>query len=342
MLRNWFVLSLATILLVGCGSSSKTDEAETNETDAETKADSDQASTRLKLPEGLDQEMVEAYNSVQAEPSGRELTMLASISQAVASGLAQRQDDRADDFFLQTDELIQQAIAAGMEVPPQAMASVSYNAASVHLIRGNTEEATKRLQKAVESGFKVADLQRDTRMAKLLETEGFNAKLTKWVAVAQEKIRAHAMEDLANGETFPFEFDLKDINGEPVSVAQHKGKVLIVDVWGTWCGPCLAELPSFIKLQEQYGPKGLQIIGLNYERGPDEKQNRQLVQKVVDQVGINYPCALGTETVQGQIPDFGGFPTTLFIDRSGKVRMKAVGLHEYEYLEAIVKTLLEE
>ena len=342
MLRNWFVLSAATILLVGCDSSPKTDEAETNAPDIETEAGDDQASTLLTLPDGLDQEMVEAYKSMQGNPGGRELLTLAQISQVVGSGLAQRQDDRADDFFLQTDKLIQQAIAAGMEVPGQALASVSYNAASVYLIRGNTEEATERLQKAIESGFKVADLQRDTRMAKLLETDGFDAMLAKWVATAEEKVRAHAMEDLANGKTFPFEFDLKDINGEPVSVQQHNGKVMIVDVWGTWCGPCMAELPSFIKLQEQYGPKGLQIIGLNYERGQDEKQNRQLVQKVIDQVGINYPCALGTDTVQGQIPDFGGFPTTLFIDRSGKVRMKAVGLHEYEYLEAIVKTLLEE
>ncbi len=341
MLRNWFVLSVTTIVLVGCNSKPSTDDAEADDTNAETVAD-DQASTRLKLPDGLDQEMVDAYNSVSGEPSGRELTMLASISQVVASGLVQQQDDRADDFFLQTDQLIQQAVAAGMEVPPQAMASVSYNAASVHLIRGNTEEATKRLQKAVESGFKVADLQRDTRMTKLLETDGFDAKLAKWEAVAQEKVRAHAIEDLANGETFPFDFELKGINGDPISVQQHKGKVLIVDVWGTWCGPCMAELPSFIKLQEQYGPKGLQIIGLNYERGQNEKQNQQLVQKVVTQTGINYPCALGTEQIQQQIPDFGSFPTTLIIDRSGKVRLKAVGLHEYEYLEAIVKTLLEE
>ena len=147
---------------------------------------------------------------------------------------------------------------------------------------------------------------------------------------------------LNSGKTFPFDFALTDLSGQNISLTGYQGKVLIVDIWGTWCGPCKMEIPSFIKLQTEYGPQGFQMVGLNYEREKDEAANKDAVTKYMQENGMNYPCAMGTEEIRQQVPDFIGFPTTLFIDRTGKVRGKVVGTHAYSFLEAMVKTLLAE
>jgi hypothetical protein len=84
------------------------------------------------------------------------------------------------------------------------------------------------------------------------------------------------------------------------------------------------------------------MVGLNYERTENEAEAKDLVTKFMQENGMNYPCAMGTKDIQAQVPDFQGFPTTMFIDRAGKVRAKVVGSHDYAFLEAIVKILLAE
>ena len=142
---------------------------------------------------------------------------------------------------------------------------------------------------------------------------------------------------------FTFDFSVTDVTGKSISLSELQGKVVIVDIWGTWCPPCRMEIPSFVKLQQIYGSQGLQIIGLNYEEpsAPEEVQ-RQTVVDLIEELGINYPCALGTESIQAQIPSFEGYPTTIFIDKTGKVRAKVVGMHSFSELESQVKELLAE
>ncbi|MEL6105725.1 MAG: TlpA disulfide reductase family protein [Planctomycetota bacterium] len=297
----------------------------------------------LALPEGTDDQLAKMYKTFAGSEDPDAIARMAQMSGYLGNELAQTNDETAYDFMLQAAELIRKAKASGMEIPEQFIAEFTYNEARAFAFKGETDKATASLQQAVEGGFTDADFIRgDEDLVSLRDNEAFESNLEKWLATAAEKIIQHAKEELANGESFPFEFALQDIDGGDQSVDQYKGKVLIVDVWGTWCPPCRAEIPSFVKLQETYGEDGFQMIGLNYERGGSDEANAKLVKEFAEANGINYPCALGTSEVQQQIPDFGGFPTTLFIDRTGKVRMKAVGLHEYSYLEAIVKTLLEE
>jgi thiol-disulfide isomerase/thioredoxin len=101
------------------------------------------------------------------------------------------------------------------------------------------------------------------------------------------------------------------------------------------------EIPHFVKLKEKYGDD-LAIVGINYEDGDDEEKIKSTISQFAQDLNINYPCLLGDEATQAQVPDFGGFPTTLFIDRTGRVRLKALGLHPYEKLEAFVQELMAE
>lgn len=225
---------------------------------------------------------------------------------------------------------------------PRLLATVFYNEACALSVAGKVEEALAALDEAVTYGFKDFKLLSDDEdLENLRSAPDFNARVEKWRATAAERAAQHAAEKLAEFKSFPFDFQITDLEGKPHSLADYKGKVVVVDIWGTWCPPCRAEIPSFIKLQQQYGEQGFQMIGLNYE-GEISDEVAEKVKQFIQEHGINYPCALASEEIRDQVPDFEGYPTTLFIDRQGKVRLKLVGLHEYEDLEAVVLALLAE
>jgi thiol-disulfide isomerase/thioredoxin len=158
-----------------------------------------------------------------------------------------------------------------------------------------------------------------------------------YVSVTEEVSRL-----LKENESFEFDFDLQDVNGQRLSKADFAGKVLIVDIWGTWCPPCRTEVPLFQALQLKYGEQGLQVVGMNDERTDDDANAARLVRSFCRTQGVDYPCALITQQIKEQVPEFGGFPTTLFIDHTGKVRLKLVGAYDMPVLKTIVESLLKE
>ena len=204
------------------------------------------------------------------------------------------------------------------------------------------DQAFAALKEAFDAGFDRVDLlDEDEELASLRKSPRL-AELKKGAevkAIAADSARGKT--DLAKGETFPFDFKLPGLDDKELKLAELKGKVVIVDVWGTWCPPCREEIPSFIALYKRFHDKGLEIVGLNYER-VEPKDVKKTIQSYLEANKVPYPCLIGDEPTQEQIPDFQGFPTTLFLDRAGKVRLKVVGLHSPAYLEAIVTTLLEE
>ncbi|MFM8224171.1 MAG: TlpA family protein disulfide reductase, partial [Planctomycetaceae bacterium] len=174
---------------------------------------------------------------------------------------------------------------------------------------------------------------------KLPEYEGFEKEVAEMIKVAAKK---EIDGLLAKNTPFDFNFELDDIGGNKISKATYAGKVMIVDIWGTWCPPCRAEIPHFVELDKKYREKGLQIVGLNREQTEDADEAKALITKFNESQGVTYPCALITEEIMGQVPEFQGFPTTLFIDRKGTVRLKVVGARGPEFLEGVVEALLAE
>ena len=143
-------------------------------------------------------------------------------------------------------------------------------------------------------------------------------------------------------EPFDFDFDLQDVEGNRLAKADFAGKVLIVDIWGTWCGPCTMEIPHFVKLKREYADRGLAIVGLNDEQIGNKAKAAEKVREFCRTEGVNYPCGLITERIKRQVPDFTGYPTTLFFDRQGRVRLKLPGACTEPYLRAAVEALLKE
>ncbi len=289
----------------------------------------------------VEQQLAEKPADVEAR------AMRAWILNLVGSELARGDKrDKGLEVFGVALEQAQALVASESSLPDdisQALSAVYYNGACAQSLGGKPEDAKTTLAKAVELGFSDLNaIKSDEDLAAVRALAGFDQQLEAWTALMQEALAKQAREVLATGESFPFDFAVTDLAGQNISLTGYQGKVLITDIWGTWCPPCRAEIPSFVKLQTEYGPQGLQIVGLNYENNPDEAATKEGVQKFMQDNGMNYPCALGTEEIQRQVPNFEGYPTTLFIDRTGKVRAKVVGSHDYAFLEAIVKILLEE
>lgn len=132
------------------------------------------------------------------------------------------------------------------------------------------------------------------------------------------------------------EFTLPDLSGKQVSVSEFKGKVLILDFWATWCPPCREEIPGFVDLYGRYRDKGLAMVGISLDDGP------QVVKEFVGQYKINYPVLMGNEAVTRAFGGIRGIPTTFVIGKKGKVHKKYVGFQTGEVFENDIKALLED
>jgi len=117
------------------------------------------------------------------------------------------------------------------------------------------------------------------------------------------------------------DFSLKDANGQTVKLSDYKGKVILLDFWATWCGPCKIEIPWFIEFEQTYKDKGFSVIGVSMD-----EEGWTVVKPYIQQRKVNYRVLLGTEQV-GQL--YGGvdsLPTTYLIDRSGRIAAVHIGL----------------
>lgn len=133
------------------------------------------------------------------------------------------------------------------------------------------------------------------------------------------------------------DFTLKDMDGKSVSLSDYRGKVVFVNFWATWCPPCRAEIPDFVKLVDKYGKEGFVILGVSVDKEADVKK----IPKFSKDFKINYPVMWDSNYKVAQ--DYGGIgsiPTTFVIDRSGRAVGKVVGARSYKEFEKIIKKVL--
>jgi thiol-disulfide isomerase/thioredoxin len=131
------------------------------------------------------------------------------------------------------------------------------------------------------------------------------------------------------------DFKVKDLDGKELSLEAVKGKVVLLNFWATWCGPCRAEIPSLIELQTRYKDR-LQIIGMVVD---DEDENA--IREVVKDESINYPVALTTLPVRLAYDGVTALPTVFIINPEGRVVQKHVGLFNPALYETEVRALLD-
>ena len=117
------------------------------------------------------------------------------------------------------------------------------------------------------------------------------------------------------------EFETKTLDGDDTSLADYRGQVVLLNVWATWCDPCVRELPELVRLHEQLAGKGFTVIGLN----TDVRSKLSAVRAMVVRNRLPFPVWLDFESRSQVAFELRGYPTTFLIDRQGKVRWKREG-----------------
>jgi len=140
----------------------------------------------------------------------------------------------------------------------------------------------------------------------------------------------------ANAKPANFNFTLKDVNNKDVKLTDLKGKVVLLDFWATWCGPCKLEIPWFIEFQNKYGAQGLQVVGVSVDDTLDK------LKPYVRDMKMNYLVlqGLGHDDMQDAFGPMWGIPVTVVISRDGKVCAKHTGLSGKDSFEKEIKGLL--
>ena len=116
-------------------------------------------------------------------------------------------------------------------------------------------------------------------------------------------------------------FSLKDVNGDKVQLSDYKGKVVLLDFWATWCGPCKVEIPWFMEFEQQYKNKGFAVLGVSMD-----DDGWSVVKPYIQQLKVNYRIMLGNDEVGEKYGGVDSLPTTFLIDRQGRIASQHVGL----------------
>src|SRR5512137_1713082 len=129
-------------------------------------------------------------------------------------------------------------------------------------------------------------------------------------------------------------FQLPTFDGKPVSPADSRGKVVLLNFWATWCGPCRAEIPDLVELQARYKDR-LQIIGLVVD-----DDDLDAIHDFVKEFRINYPVAVASVDVRTHYGGIPALPTSFLLDSQGRVVQKHVGLRDPALYETEIRALL--
>ena len=131
--------------------------------------------------------------------------------------------------------------------------------------------------------------------------------------------------------------EMKHLDGSTSKVADFKGKVLLLNMWATWCGPCRGEMPSLVKMQDEHRDKGFEIIGLN----TDDGDTKEMVEEFAQEMKLNYTLVWADTAMQNgllKISNFNGIPQSFVIDRDGNLRgvFRGGGKAEVKLMEELV------
>jgi thiol-disulfide isomerase/thioredoxin len=140
------------------------------------------------------------------------------------------------------------------------------------------------------------------------------------------------------------EVTLKDLDGKDLSLAQYKGKVVLVNFWATWCEPCQVEIPWLIEMQQKYAAKGFTVLGIAMDEEGASVVTPWVQKERFDVNGsksqMNYPIVIGNDAAADKFGGLFGYPTSLLITRDGKIVQRITGIINEEEISKSIESQL--
>ena len=137
------------------------------------------------------------------------------------------------------------------------------------------------------------------------------------------------------GETAP-DFSLERMSGETFRLSDHRGEIVVVNFWATWCPPCRKEIPGFIQLQKEFGTEGMTIVGISLD-----DQGFESVQPYAEEMGINYPLVVGSDRLTRKYGGVRALPTSFVVGPKGTVQYARPGFLPEAELRRQLQPLLK-
>jgi peroxiredoxin len=133
------------------------------------------------------------------------------------------------------------------------------------------------------------------------------------------------------------DFTLDDASGTPVRLSEYRGRVVLLNFWATWCGPCGMEMPLFVRFQQAYRDRGFAVLGVSVD-----DEGWSAVRPYVEANKISYPVMVAGDRISSLFGGLKAIPTTLIIDRRGRVAATHTGLCQKDEYERDIKAALDE
>jgi peroxiredoxin len=139
----------------------------------------------------------------------------------------------------------------------------------------------------------------------------------------------------AEGKLAP-NFTLPNLENRSISLAEQRGKIVVLNFWATWCGPCVREMPAFVTAQDTYRSKGVEFIGISLD-----DEGKSVVEPFVKEHNINYSIVLGDSKIGDLYGGITAIPSTFFIDRQGKIYRQEIGAISAAELTQVLETMVK-
>jgi thiol-disulfide isomerase/thioredoxin len=238
------------------------------------------------------------------------------------------------------DELaaaIEEAQANGDQGMLYTYLEQAYEKGAAFALDGETDKALQMVELALKAEPNIGRyITSDERFANLADSDEY-----------QKLLRDAEIAAIEQNITVPLgapapDFELEDFSGAVYKLSDFRDKVVLLNIWATWCPPCQAEIPDLIEIQDEYGTGDFAILSISVDRDEDGGPAVHVVSEFAAEMGINYPVLMDDgEAASAYIAKAGGIPETYIIDKEGNVAYFILGGAEKDAFVSAIEPVLK-